>query len=105
MTSHTDGLQVVIPVGTAFKLRHLVINLLGWSVLPLHQAGLAQPAITAQYALARLLPFSPIAALMATAAPLIGKLTELLVTLMRQTITRAITHQLATARVLAGARR
>lgn len=87
MTGHTDGLQVVIGVGATFELRHLVIDLLGRSVFTLRHAWLAQSAVTLQDTLAGLLPVRPVAALVATATMLIGEPAELLVALMRRTIT------------------
>jgi hypothetical protein len=92
VTLFADRLQILIVVGAAFELGHLVIDLSSWSRPAVAQAGLAQSLVPAQDALSSLLPLSTIATALTAAASLVGKLAELAICLMIITVARAITH-------------
>lgn len=73
MALGADRLQVVVGIGAALGLWNNVIDgLRGPGVAGL-QAGLTQPLVAAQDALAGLLPLGTIAAFLATATALVGE--------------------------------
>lgn len=83
----TNGLQIVIVIGAAFELRHLVINLLCFSDSPLLKAWLAETVVSLQDAYAGLVPIAAIATLMAASSALVCELADLAIGLMSGAIT------------------
>lgn len=103
MAGLADGLQIVVFICAAFGLGHDVINCSRWSILALLEARLAEASIAAQYSLAGLIPLSAITTLMAAASSRISELAQVPIALVCSAVAAAITHQLAAARVPAGA--
>ena len=102
MTRLADRLQVLISIRTAFELRYLVIDLLGWPWSAVLKAGLAEAFVSAQDALAGLFPLGTVATALPAATMFVGKLADVAICLMLRAITCAISHQGAATRMAAG---
>lgn len=92
MATNTERLEVSIIICTTFALRLDVINMACRSCPTTPQTLLAQTVITTKNANTADIPVPTVTTIMPTAAMWIGKLADLLISLMLGAQARTITH-------------